>query len=135
MRHSPYSSEYEALKSMSDTGRLEYFMSRVFEAEEVWFLNNKNSYFFYECAGETRFVVWPYKVFATEAALDHWHDGAPAACSLEYFLDQTLEFLHNNNIILDILPRGDTPGCLISPKRLQAILQGMIDAGEYRLDS
>lgn len=135
MPHSPLVCELAALNSMTDTERLEYFMTRVFEAEEVWYLSSANRFFTREINGEHYFPLWPYKIFATEAALDYWHDGAPAACSLEYFMEEIIEQLHKQNILLDVMPRGEEPGSLISPKRLQAILQGMIDAGEYRLDS
>ena len=135
MRHSPYESEYQAVQTMSDTQRLEYFMSRVFEAEEVWFLNTQAGAHYRTLDEEKTFVVWPYKRFATEAALDVWQDSFPASCSLEYFMEQTLEELTQGNFIVEVMPRGSDAGCLINPKRLGAILQGMIYAGEYRLDS
>lgn len=135
MRHSPYESEYAAVQTMSDNQRLEYFMSRVFEAEEVWFLNTRAGKHLRPVENTHAYIVWPYKRFATEAALDHWQDAHPSSCSLEYFMDQTLEELIAEDITLDVMPRGEQPGCLINPARLRAILQGMIDAGEYRLDS
>ena len=135
MRHSPYQSEYQAVKTMTDTQRLDYFMSRLFEAEDAWFLNAKTGFFFRVLDGQNTFIVWPYKLFATEAALEHWQDAFPASCSMEYFMEQILEYLIQNKIMVDVMPRGINPGCLIAPERLRAILQGMIDAGEYRLDS
>jgi hypothetical protein len=134
MRHSPYPSEYQAVEFMTDNQRLDYFMSRVFEAEEVWFLHCKKDLFIRSVDGANAFVAWPYKIFATEGAIEYWHDCVPTACSLEFFLEQTLQNLINRAISIDIMPRGDKPGCIIAPQKLRSILNGMIDAGEYRLD-
>jgi hypothetical protein len=135
MRHSPYESEYQAIKTMSDNQLLDYFMSRLFESDEVWFLHNKAGLYLRTLGDLKTCVVWPYKLFATEAALEHWQECFPSSSSLEYFMDHILDNLITQKILVDVMPRGSAAGCLIAPDRLRAILQGLIDAGEYRLDA
>lgn len=134
MRFSPYESEFHAIATMVDTQLLEYFMTRVFETDEVWYLVARSLPKQRLLDDRPCLMVWPYKKLATDAALDYWQDSSPASCSLEYFFAKLLEPLSTTQALVEVMPRGEAPGCLIAPNRLQAILQGMLDAGEYRLD-
>lgn len=132
MRQSPTEGEYAAAPAMSDTQRLEYFLTRAFETDEVWFLRGPAPFERALAAGRA-LPVWPYRRFASEAALEHWQDCVPASVSLEHFLDHLLGQLPAETLV-EIMPRGEAVGCLVAPGRLRAILEGMMDAGEYRLD-
>ena len=135
MRYTPYEHEYQSSDSFSDTQQLEYFLTRVFETEEVWGLDDGCEWIFRTSAsGENSLVVWPYKKFAEEAAVDAWSAYHVEAESLESFMEITLEMLMTEDVMVEIMAKPDKPGCLISPHQLKSILTGMIDAGEYRLD-
>lgn len=134
MRHTPYESEYAAVKTMDDAALLEYFLTRSFETDEVWFLNDRAGLQRREIEGQTTCPVWPYKGFASDAALEHWQSFSPTSISLDFFLYQRLQELMNQPVMVEIMPRDTGAGCLIAPGRLLSILQGMIDAGEYRLE-
>lgn len=135
MRFSPSESEYAAIPGMSDQHLLEYFLLRVFETEEVWGLLNNGSWQMNEVEGQETVPLWPYQRFARDMALEVWQSSSPSSVSLEYFLEQILGSLTLLDVMLEIMPLQDSPGCLISPRQLQSIFEGMIDAGEYRLDS
>ena len=134
MRHSPYENEYLAAQTMSEQQRLEYFLMRVFETDEVWFLRNRHGWLWHESDGQSACPLWPYKRFAGDAALDYWQDYSPSSIALDFFLEHQLVELIEHKVLIDIMPRGSAAGCLIAPQRLQSIFHGMIDAGEYRLD-
>lgn len=135
MRFEPYEAEYKAIPGMSNGERLDYFLLRVFEAEDVWSLKIGPAWFDELNEGKRCQPLWPYKRYASEAALDTWMDCRPDSISLEYFLYNDLQRLIEQDILLNLMPRGaQQPGCLISPQRLFSIFEGMYDAGEYRLE-
>ena len=142
MQFEPLASEYDFLASASDNQLLEYFLMRIFETEEVWGLKQRNNWFYRPLdkekeslpSGQNIMPLWPYKMLAREAALDIWIDTRPEATSLEYFMEENIPELIAADIFLDVMPKGEQPGCMISPQRLASIIEGMIDAGEYRLE-
>lgn len=134
MRYAPYQNEYLAAQTMSDGERLDYFLTRVFETDEVWLLRNQHGWLQRELESRPSCLLWPYQRFAADAALDYWHDYSPSSMALDFFLDHLLDDLIAQNLMIDIMPRGIAAGCLITAQRLRSIFRGMIDAGEYRLD-
>ncbi len=79
--------------------------------------------------------MWPYLKFASDAALEAWQDCVPNALSLEFFIFNTLQQLLETDLMNEVMPFVDKPGCLITPHRLLDILVGIIHATEYRLDA
>lgn len=134
MRYVPYDHEYEAAQSMSEGELLEYFLTRVFETEEVWGLEDEADWLICERQGQSCMPLWPYQKFAAEAVVGEWKHCQPQAESLEVFLQGTLEMLIDEDAMLEIMPAQDRPGCLVSPHRVKSILEGMMEAGEYTLD-
>lgn len=135
MRHEPYESELRDVPTMRDGELLDYFLLRIFETDEVWGLSEAAGWLVREHEGNIYLPLWPYRRFASDAALDFLNDGSPAAVALEHFIDQTLRPLVDTDTMLEIMPRDTaTLGCIISPHRLLDILIGLFDASEYRLD-
>jgi len=134
MRYSPYEHEYEAVISMTESELLEYFLTRVFETEEVWGLDDGAEWIMREQGAQASMPVWPYKKFASESAVGHWGGFQPQAESLEEFLQNTIMALIEENAMLEVMPRQSEVGCLISPQKLKSILDGMIEAGTYTMD-
>lgn len=135
MRYSPYDHEYEAVATMSEQELLEYFLTRVFETEEVWGLDDGTEWIMENHNGHLGMPVWPYQKFAAESAVNEWSHCHPEAESLEEFLLNTVAMLTDENAMLSIMPSNRSSSiCLISPQKLKSILDGMIDAGEYTLD-
>lgn len=134
MRYSPYEHEYEAVSAMNENELLEYFLTRVFETEEVWGLDDGIEWIMQDNNGQLSMPVWPYQLFAKESAVNDWQHCHPEAQSLEVFLQNTVAMLMDEQAMLDIMPQSSAVSCLISPQQLKSILEGMIDAGDYTLD-
>lgn len=135
MRYAPSHSEYQSVQSLSAAELLEYFLIRIAETEEVWGLNRNGDWFRQEQAGQSVVSFWPYKQYASDAALEQWHDCTPHGMSLEHFLFPALPQLIAEDVQVEIMPTADRPGCRITPHRLLDILVGMQHAREYRLDA
>lgn len=133
MRYSPYEEEYAAVPTMGAGELLDYFLLRVFETEEVWGLENAGNWLTTEMDGQAVVPLWPYKRYADEAAV-LWPNHTSSTESLEHFLYDTLEKFIAQQVMICILPTATTAGCHISPAKLQSILVGMMDAGEYVLE-
>jgi len=133
MRYAPYQQEYAELAAMSDARLLEYFLTRVFETEEVWGLDDGCEWLIEERDGQQRMPVWPYRQLAEQAVAGEGY--VPAAEALEDFVYRTLATLIEEDALLEVLPAPGRAGCLVSPQRLHDIFTGMFDAGEYKLDS
>lgn len=134
MRYTPYDYEYSALVEMSDNQLLEFFLTRVFETEEVWGLDDSVEWVFREEDGQATLPVWPYQNLALEAAVGPWQSHSPMDSSLEEFITNTLSAMIEDEVMIEIIPRQQRKGCIISPHQLLSILEGMMDAGEYTLE-
>lgn len=134
MRYAPYEQEVTAVADMSEAQLLEYFLTRVFETEEVWGLDDGCEWIMVEHNGQWVMPVWPYRQYAAEAITKQECNSIPAAESLEDFVYQTLGQLMDDDAVLEIMSTEKRPGCLVSPHRLYDIFTGMFNAGEYTLD-
>ncbi|WP_317933198.1 DUF2750 domain-containing protein [Halioxenophilus sp. WMMB6] len=135
MRYAPYDAEYLDSDTMSEGQQLEYFLTRVFETEEIWGLDDGCEWIYRVGEnGEQAMPVWPYEKYAKDAAVGEWEGSQPQAESLEDFMYHTLEMLIEDDVLVEIMAKPNKPGCLVSPHRLLSIFTGMIDAGEYRMD-
>lgn len=135
MQYEPYENEYALVQEMSEMQLLEYFLKRVFEAEEIWGLKECGSQWFSrEVDGQLAQPIWPCKRNAEDAASGDWENLVPVAESLEFFLYQSLNRLVVNEVMIEIMPYSGETGFLIHPQNLFDILDGMIEAGVYTVD-
>lgn len=134
MRYAPYEQDVHAFAIMNEAQLLEYFLTRVFETEEVWGLDDGCEWITRESNGQMIMPVWPYQQLAAMDAADS-EGASPTAESLEDFVYQTLGQLMEEDIVLAVMGSTSQRGCLVSPHRLYEIFTGMFNAGEYTLDS
>ena len=135
MRYTPYESEYAAVPGMSAGELMDYFLLRVFETEELWGVSDGGSWMTFTRGDQEILPLWPYERYASEVGSERWQQCQPASVSLEYFIYEMAEDLISQGLMVEVLPRWEgSSGCLVSPYRLLEILEGMRDAGEYRLD-
>jgi hypothetical protein len=128
MRYEPHNDESLQLPTMTDAELLEYFLYRVFETDEVWSLRVGGQPVTREVDGHKTLPVWPYKRYAEEAAVGDW-EGLPAiADSVDYFTYQTLDKSARQGITIEIMPRQEQAGCLITPQRFFGMLENMMEA-------
>lgn len=134
MRYEPYEDEYAAVPTMTDEELLEYFLYRILETDEVWGLKEGPRWITRSVEGRETLPVWPFKRFADEAAVGEWQNLKPSADSLEFFSYQTLNKPAMRGVMIEIMPRNQGLGCLISPQRLLGILEGTMHSAEYTLE-
>ena len=135
MRYEPYDDEYAAVPTLTDAQLLEYFLSRIYETEEVWGLKEGGEYWMtYDSNGRETQPLFAYKRYAEEAAVGDWEVMIPVAESLEFFMERTLRRLDQLDVMLEVMPRKNGRGSLVTPRQLLSILEGMIDAGEYTME-
>lgn len=131
MRYEPHHDESVLLPTMTDDEQLEYFLYRIFETDEIWSIRTSGQPVIRELDGRITLPVWPYKRYAEEAAVGDW-EGLPAvADSVDYFTYQTLDKAARQGITIEIMPRRELAGCLITPQRLFSMLESMMEARDY----
>ncbi|MYM62277.1 DUF2750 domain-containing protein [Pseudomaricurvus sp. HS19] len=137
MRYAPYETEVKELGVMSESQLLEYFLTRVFETEEVWGLEDDCEWATIQLAAHSAMPIWPYQQLANSAAsnLPAANNLLPTAESLEDFMDHTLPSLIEEDVMLAVMTSEESTGCLVSPHRLLDIFTGMMESGTYSLDA
>lgn len=133
MRFSPALNEYAAIDAMTEGELLEYFITRTFETEEVWGLASEAGWVMRERDGHTILPVWPFQQLVAPCE-DESSDHSANAISLERFVYRVLDMLTAAKAQVEVMPRRSGPGSLIEPRQLRSLFQGVIDAGEYRLE-
>jgi hypothetical protein len=126
----PTEDEIAAIQSMADEDLLEYFLFRIAETDEVCGLKDGPHWMTREINTQQTLPVWPFKSFATLAAIDEWQHLKPVAESIEFFMYRILNKQIELGVSIEIMPRKTGAGCLISPQRLLSFLEDMRDAGE-----
>ncbi|OAI22040.1 DUF2750 domain-containing protein [Methylomonas sp. MED-D] len=131
MRYDPHPEEIAAVPDMSDEERLEYFLYRIFETDEVWGLKEGPQPLIRELDGRNTLPVWPYKRYAADAVAGEWAHLAPGVESVDFFTYQTLNKLAREEVTVEIMPRPGAAGCLITPQRLFGMLENMMESRDY----
>lgn len=132
MRYAPTAQELQEIGTMPAPLRLQYFLTRVIEAEEVWGLADPQGWVLREEGDRTILSIWPYRECA-EACISepdlHTH-----ATSLDHFVERILYTLIEDGIQLDVLPSRDSAGALLSAVELQSMFKSLMESGEYFLE-
>jgi hypothetical protein len=134
MRNEPYENEYTLIPTMQDDELLEYFLFRLAEMDEVWGLKDGSQWVNRQVDGRETLPVWPFKRFADDAAVGEWQNLKPVVESVEYFMFQILNKCALQERAIEIMPRPNAAGCLISPQRLFSFLEGMREGGECMVE-
>ncbi len=99
---------------------------RVKEGGAFWMTCERN--------GEQALPVFAYQLFAEEACMNDWEFMAPVAESIECFMEESLPRLMQDNVVLEVMPRKEGRGSLVTAEQLYSILENMIENGTYTLD-
>ena len=127
MHFAPTQTELAALEEISPAERLNYFLTRAMEAEEIWVLMNESD--------DTEILpVWPYNVLAQACAQGDWEANNPDSVSLEHFVYNLLPQLSERDIHIEIMPSSTQKGLVFEAKALFEILERKIDAAEYFIE-
>ena len=117
---------------MSAPLRLQYFLSRVIEAEEIWGLADQKGWVMREEDDKLILPIWPYRQCADACIVDH--DLQSNATSLDHFVERILHTLAAEGIHLDVLPSVGTSGAVLSAVELQSMFKSLMESGEYFLE-
>jgi hypothetical protein len=132
MRYAPSQQELQDIITMPAPQRVEYFLTRVMEAEEVWSLADRQGWVMREEGDKTILPLWPYRQCADACNVEadlHSH-----ATSLDHFVESILHTLVAEDIHLEVLPSLETGGALLSAVELQSMFKSLMESGEYFLE-
>lgn len=130
MHHQPTPTELADLPDMPDQERIDYFLTRAIECEEVWGHADAEGWIMHEDDGKTILRVWSYQDLASDCIGDA--NLSADSLSLERFievLEHTEERIH-----LEILPLPQRPGALLDAREALGMFESLIDSGAYFLE-
>lgn len=133
MQFTPTQSELSGLSLMSNTERLQYFLTRTIEAEEVWALSDHKGWILQEENGYTVLQIWPYEQLAMDFANGNTAC-QPGATSLDHFVYNLLSRMIDQNINLEVLPLVGMPGIKITANKLNELYESLLEASDYYLE-
>jgi hypothetical protein len=134
MHFAPTQTELAALADISLTERLNYFLTRAMEAEEVWSLGNASGWVMNELNDIETVPIWPYRLLAQSCAQGLWEANSPDAVSLEHFVYRLLPQLSEMGVHVEIMPSADQKGLVFEAQALFEIMERKIDASEYFIE-
>jgi len=131
MHFPPTAEQQAAFATLSKQERIDYFLTRTMEAEEVWVHADEQGWLMREEGEKSILPVWPYENIARANIAGS--DVTPQATSLEHFI----EILNRNvqqPIDLDIMPLPNQPTAFISIAALLSMYESLLDSGTYFLE-
>lgn len=134
MRYKPSETEISSLPHMAPVERLSYFLSRALEAEEIWSLGNSSGWELQERDGRTLVPIWPYLEMARMNIPADPTSVSPQATSLDHFYQNILPLMIEQQIDIEVLGMPGSAGRLIAASDLYAMLESMLEAGEYYIE-
>ena len=139
MRYKPSDSEVLEIDTFSAEQRLHYFLSRAVESEEVWGLGDDAGWVLKDVDDKTIIPIWPYEALATACSQvastqTAFSKTSAMAVSLEQFVYSLLPQINHQNIQIEILPTKILPGKIMQARDLSAILEGLMESGEYYME-
>ena len=132
MRYTPSQQELQEIGVMAPPQRLQYFLSRVIEAEEIWGLADPQGWVMREEGDKLILPIWPYQQCANDCV--NARDLQPHATSLDHFVERILHTLIEEGIHLEVLPTRNVGGALVTAIELQSLFQSLLESGEYFLE-
>lgn len=131
MHHAPTPGETKFLAEVSSEEKLDYFLTRAMECEEVWGLHNASGWIMRD-HGETTFLpLWNYAVMAEGCAIADLSDYTADSISLEHFVYGILPQLQDMDVGVELLATPERQGILLKADALFEILERKLDAETY----
>jgi hypothetical protein len=134
MHHAPTAAEFNLLENANHEERLDYFLTRAMECEEIWGLSKGAGWIIKEENKIDILPIWSYAVLAQRCAQGEWSGYSADTISLEHFVYSTLAQLEKQAIQVEILPSPHHAGLLIEAGTLFEIFERKLDTVEYFLE-
>jgi len=130
MRYEPTPSELLYLDNMDGDERLDYFITRTMESEEVWRLCDIDGWVRRDRDGVAVMPLWPYEGLAQACA---GAGEAADAVSLEYFVYHELTELQAAGVRMEVFP-GKEGGIAMDAAMLLRIFDGKMEQEQYFIE-
>ena len=134
MRYLVSASELQQVESYGPEERLQYFLSRTIEAEEIWGLSNASGWVIKDDGEDSVLPIWPYQQMAASCAIYEWKNYSAGSVSLEHFVYKLLPIMIEQDIQVEILPTIDKPGKRMRASELASIFDSLLESGEYYME-
>lgn len=134
MHYAPSPKELATFDDTTAVERLNYFLTRAMEAEEVWGLSNGRGWVMKDKDGSLVLPVWPYSEFANANAVGEDESKVADAVSLEHFIYNLLPQLIDQDIHIEVMPTRTKKGLVMEAQALFEIIERKLDTGEYFLE-
>jgi len=134
MQFKPTQNELDTFSKMKAAERMQYFLSRTIEAEEVWGINDYAGWVLRDIGDNVVLQVWPYKQLCSDYIISQSESYMPGAVSIEHFVDNLLQIMMEQDIDIDIFPTKEANGIRIKAAELYEILNNMLESGEYYME-
>lgn len=131
MHHAPTAAEAKYLVDARSEEKLDYFLSRAMECEEIWGLNNASGWIMRDYGETTCLPVWNYAVMADACAIDELSDYAADSTSLEHFVYGILPQLRDMEVKVELLATPEQKGIQLTAEVLFEILERKLESAEY----
>lgn len=131
MHHAPTAAEAKFLMDASSEERLDYFLNRAMECEEIWGLSNVSGWVMRDYEETTCLPVWNYAVMAEACAIDELSDYAADSTSLEHFVYDILPQLRDMDVEVELLATPERQGILLTAEVLFEIFERKLEAAAY----
>ena len=132
MRHAPTEQELTDITSMTALQRVQYFLTRTLESEEIWGLADTQGWVLRELMDKALLPVWPYRQYAG-TCIDA-PDLRTHATSLDHFVEGVLQALVEQNIHIEVWPAQAQGGVIVKAAELLAMYKSLMESGEYFLE-
>jgi hypothetical protein len=134
MRYEPSFKEFHEITHATEEVRLQYFLTRTIESEEVWGIGDNKNWLLKEIGDQLLLPVWPYERFAEAWVVSSNEDNIRDAVSLEQFVYHILPTMIQQDISVEVLPTENKPGKIITARELSSLFEGLMESGEYFLE-
>jgi hypothetical protein len=131
MHHAPTSAETKFLIDSSSEERLDYFLTRAMECEEIWGLSNVSGWLMRDNGGTTTLPVWNYAVMADTCAIGELSGYDADSTSLEHFVYGILPQLRDMDVSVELLATPERQGIQLTAEALFEIFERKIDSESY----
>ena len=127
-------SELQQVESYDPEERMQYFLSRTIEAEEIWGLSNASGWVIKDDGEQSILPIWPYQQMAASCAVNEWKNYNAGSVSLEHFVYKLLPIMKQQGIRVEILPTAGEAGKKVDSEKLASIFDNMMESGEYYME-
>ncbi len=121
--------EFEAVSALTPESRLEHFIKRVADWEEVWSLKNSGGWVLKGTSdGKEVAPFWPHPQYAKACAIEGWVDCVPVEIELAAFLQRWIPGLSKDGRLVSVFATPYSSGVVVEAEILKKAIEEEIEA-------